>query len=314
MSRHVSSVHEKKKPFQCNLCGKCFTENGSVTKHITTIHEGIKLFLCNDCGSKFGTKSELSKHTSKKHNTSIHDGKMLSKYEFSINSITKKELRKTVENKTSNIGKVKDGQLFIKNQINKQNFQKGHNVQKDIGENIIIKKIQAYLTNESEDIRSKIEMRDDSISKNVSNNDKNMILDTDLISKTTFDTEINQNFDSIYSPLDETNKNISKKNISSVYDDKSPFECEDCQSNKLAFDGKGQFYCEICGSNFATSHTLDVHIIKIHKEKGTYDCNICTFNFTQKSEAFQHLSSVHKRRIPFQCNICGDWFTEKVIS
>ena len=58
-------------------------------------------------------------------------------------------------------------------------------------------------------------MRDDSISKNVSNNDKNMILDTDLISKTTFDTEINQNFDSIYS-LDETNKNISKKNISSV--------------------------------------------------------------------------------------------------
>ena len=39
MKTHISSVHDKKKPFKCEICDKEFTLKQSMAKHIVSIHE-----------------------------------------------------------------------------------------------------------------------------------------------------------------------------------------------------------------------------------------------------------------------------------
>ena len=37
--RHIISVHERIKPFQCEKCASCFAEKGTLDRHIASIHE-----------------------------------------------------------------------------------------------------------------------------------------------------------------------------------------------------------------------------------------------------------------------------------
>ena len=46
LNKHVDSIHEGKKPFQCDICQKSFTQKASMTTHILTIHEGEKPHHC----------------------------------------------------------------------------------------------------------------------------------------------------------------------------------------------------------------------------------------------------------------------------
>ena len=40
---HLASIHEGKKPFQCNLCETSFVQKGTLKKHLASIHEGKHL-------------------------------------------------------------------------------------------------------------------------------------------------------------------------------------------------------------------------------------------------------------------------------
>ena len=62
LNRHVSSVHEGKKPFKCNVCNASFTSNQSMKIHINSVHEGKKPFKCNICDVSFAYKVSLKKH------------------------------------------------------------------------------------------------------------------------------------------------------------------------------------------------------------------------------------------------------------
>ena len=56
VKRHISSVHEEKPQFRCEICGKCLTQKSSLSQHISTNHEGKKLFKCNICECSFSKK------------------------------------------------------------------------------------------------------------------------------------------------------------------------------------------------------------------------------------------------------------------
>ena len=65
LKKHISSVHEEEKPFECDICDTKFTAKQN--RHIVAIHEGRKPFKCDNCGTCFTQKSNMTKHISSFH-------------------------------------------------------------------------------------------------------------------------------------------------------------------------------------------------------------------------------------------------------
>ena len=70
-------VHEKKKPFKCEICYFRFSQKGDMNKHIVLVHEKKKLFKCEICDYKFSQKGDINKHI-----VSVHEKKKLFKCEI----------------------------------------------------------------------------------------------------------------------------------------------------------------------------------------------------------------------------------------
>ena len=54
-------VHEGKRDYPCNICGKFFEDKGHVKRHIKGVHEGVK-HKCDICGNEFSQKSGVFTH------------------------------------------------------------------------------------------------------------------------------------------------------------------------------------------------------------------------------------------------------------
>ncbi|XP_066144686.1 zinc finger protein OZF-like isoform X2 [Euwallacea fornicatus] len=57
------SMHTNIKAFCCNLCGKNFRLNMSLTRHISEVHEGVRKFKCDVCEKQFKNKWSLDEHS-----------------------------------------------------------------------------------------------------------------------------------------------------------------------------------------------------------------------------------------------------------
>ena len=50
-----------KKPYNCDICGKSFTQNYNLSKHYR-MHSGETLYKCKVCGKAFHDSGNLTKH------------------------------------------------------------------------------------------------------------------------------------------------------------------------------------------------------------------------------------------------------------
>ena len=66
---HISSVHEGKKTFRCEMCGKTFFDWTKLTQHIAVIHEGMKPYKCDICDYIGSQNSDFINHI-----VSVHEG------------------------------------------------------------------------------------------------------------------------------------------------------------------------------------------------------------------------------------------------
>ena len=71
MTKHIQNVHEGKRDYKCEFCGKLFTQKGTLKSHIGFIHEmSKKEHKCGYCGKSCGSKRYM-----KIHIDVVHEGK-----------------------------------------------------------------------------------------------------------------------------------------------------------------------------------------------------------------------------------------------
>ena len=57
LNRHVTTFHEGKKQFKCEICTTNFGQKVTLKVHVAAVHEGKKsfqCFQCDICNAKFG--------------------------------------------------------------------------------------------------------------------------------------------------------------------------------------------------------------------------------------------------------------------
>ena len=64
LNKHVSSIHEEKKPFKCDICNYSFSQKGHLKTHVSSVHVGKKPFKCDICDYSCSQKGALTKHGS----------------------------------------------------------------------------------------------------------------------------------------------------------------------------------------------------------------------------------------------------------
>ena len=62
LNKHIKTVYENLKPFQCNLCPATFGQKNPLNQHIETVHEKLKNFECRICSRAFGYQQNLKTH------------------------------------------------------------------------------------------------------------------------------------------------------------------------------------------------------------------------------------------------------------
>ena len=62
-----SRCHQSDKPFKCNSCYKCFTEEAALLEHIPKHKESkhVKTHICSYCGKSYTQETYLAKHMQK---------------------------------------------------------------------------------------------------------------------------------------------------------------------------------------------------------------------------------------------------------
>ena len=81
MVKHLKSVHERRKDYQCIECGKAFGTSRNIKRHRETVHELVKKFKCHLCTNAYGQSHELKKHYINFHKQIIPKFKTISEFQ-----------------------------------------------------------------------------------------------------------------------------------------------------------------------------------------------------------------------------------------
>ena len=72
LERHVSVVHEGKKPYKCEICSANFAQKNQMLRHTESIHDGQKALKCSFCKGNFSKNQQLQRHIA-----AVHDDKKI---------------------------------------------------------------------------------------------------------------------------------------------------------------------------------------------------------------------------------------------
>ena len=67
LTKHVRTVHEKRRDHACTQCAAAFGTASDLTKHVRTVHEKRKDHACTQCAAAFGQKGDLTRHVRTQH-------------------------------------------------------------------------------------------------------------------------------------------------------------------------------------------------------------------------------------------------------
>merc|ERR1719365_430678 len=64
---HVATVHDKLKPWKCEVCPLAFGTKSCLKLHVERVHMGLKPKACDHCTAAFNSATELRNHVAKAH-------------------------------------------------------------------------------------------------------------------------------------------------------------------------------------------------------------------------------------------------------
>ena len=74
LQRHITSVHEREKPYKCDFCGVSMARKDNIKQHIALIHEKQKPHKCDLCEFSGPRKGDLNQHMFRVHgNQELND-------------------------------------------------------------------------------------------------------------------------------------------------------------------------------------------------------------------------------------------------
>ena len=59
------------KPHACPRCAATFTQAGHLTRHVQTVHEKRRNHVCPHCAATFGRADTLTRHVRRKHPSEV---------------------------------------------------------------------------------------------------------------------------------------------------------------------------------------------------------------------------------------------------
>ena len=62
LKKHISAVHEKLKPYQCQICHQFYRYKSTLKTHTHVVHEKLKPHKCVKCQESFGYRNGLIDH------------------------------------------------------------------------------------------------------------------------------------------------------------------------------------------------------------------------------------------------------------
>ena len=65
--QHIEVVHDKKKPFKCEICDYSCYQKSKMKKHVESVHEKNEPFKCEICYYSCAQNSNLKRHISSVH-------------------------------------------------------------------------------------------------------------------------------------------------------------------------------------------------------------------------------------------------------
>ena len=98
LKMHISRAHDNPKLYSCNTCNEEFLKRTLLKNHVFYVHEDKILFSCEICKREFSKKSNLTRHTSKFHKENFQDNK---------------EVKEALEFKTENVQDYIEKPTFV---------------------------------------------------------------------------------------------------------------------------------------------------------------------------------------------------------
>ena len=63
----VTSVHEEKKAFKCDICDYSCSQKSNMNKHVKSVHAGKKPLKCDMCEFSCSQRSSVNRHVERRN-------------------------------------------------------------------------------------------------------------------------------------------------------------------------------------------------------------------------------------------------------